>query len=217
MTRALIVDDNEDILYYMAALLEGHGYEVQPARHGAEALTLARLSPPDLVISDLLMPVMDGYTLLRHWKRDPRLRSKPFIVYTATYTEAEDEQLALNLGADAFILKPTEPEEFIARIRRAEASATVITTTLVHQLGADEEGLLRQYNETLIRKLEQKSLQLEEANRALQEDIAERNKTSRARSTPGRRSCRTMRSAIRNCYYPARPSTPESARSSRCR
>ena len=63
------------------------------------------------------MPVMDGYTLLRHWKADPRLKTKPFIVYTATYTEPEDERLALNLGADAFILKPSEPDEFLASAR----------------------------------------------------------------------------------------------------
>jgi len=114
MTHALIVDDKEENLYYLAALLTGNGCEVITARHGAEALVKARQTPPDIVISDLLMPVMDGYTLLRHWKADAQLKHIPFIVYTATYTEAEDERLALNLGADAFILKPAEPEDFIA-------------------------------------------------------------------------------------------------------
>src|SRR5690606_16346899 len=103
MTRVLVVDDKEDNLYYLQALLRGHGYEVEVARHGAEALVLARQTPPDVVVSDLLMPVMDGYTLLRHWKADAQLRGLPFIVYTATYTEAEDERLAYDLGADAFI------------------------------------------------------------------------------------------------------------------
>src|SRR3954453_22496632 len=115
-TRVLIVDDKDENLYYLQALLEAHGCEGTSAHHGAEALVLARQAPPDVVISDLLMPVMDGYTLLRHWKADARLKSKPFIVYTATYTEPEDERLALSLGADAYILKPAEPDEFLRRL-----------------------------------------------------------------------------------------------------
>ena len=80
MTRILIVDDKAENLYMLRALLAGHGCEVEEARHGAEALAKARLAPPQLIISDLLMPVMDGYTLLRHWKMDERLRQIPFVV-----------------------------------------------------------------------------------------------------------------------------------------
>ncbi len=174
MTRALIVDDKEDNLYYLRALLEGHGCMVEVARHGAEALFRARQAPPDLVVSDLLMPVMDGYTLLRHWKADARLKATPFIVYTATYTEAEDERLAMSLGADAFILKPAEPEAFLARLREVQANAAAALPTPPRHQSGDEKELLKVYSETLIRKLEEKSLQLEAANRALQQDIAER-------------------------------------------
>ncbi|HYP99300.1 MAG TPA: response regulator [Polyangiaceae bacterium] len=173
MTRVLVVDDKEENVYYLRVLLEGHGCEVVTARHGAEALVRARQAPPDVVISDLLMPVMDGYTLLRHWKADARLRSKPFIVYTATYTEPEDERLALSLGADAFILKPTEPDEFLTRLEAVRsANAAAMPTHANALVGAEE--LLQNYSETLIRKLEEKSLQLEESNHALQRDIAER-------------------------------------------
>jgi len=174
MTRILIVDDKEENLYYLQALLTGNGCTVVQARHGAEALFKARQDPPALVVSDLLMPVMDGYTLLRHWKADARLKAIPFIVYTATYTEAEDEQLALSLGADAFILKPAEPEEFLARIREVQANtAAAVPTPARHPVGS-ENVLLKVYSETLIRKLEGKTLELEEANRALQQDVANR-------------------------------------------
>jgi len=183
MTHVLIVDDKEENLYYLRALLGAHGCEVSSARHGAEALILARQSPPDIVISDLLMPVMDGYTLLRHWKADARLKSKPFIVYTATYTEPEDERLALSLGADAFILKPTEPDEFLERLDAVRANAAALPTPSPAPDG-NQEGLLQEYSQTLIRKLEEKSLQLEESNRALQQDITAREAVAeRLRST----------------------------------
>ena len=116
--RVLVADDKEESRYLLRTLLESQGYEVEEAAHGAEALIKARTAPPELIISDLLMPVMDGYTLLRHWKADERLRAIPFIVYTATYTDAKDERLALDMGADDFILKPTEPEPFIARVQK---------------------------------------------------------------------------------------------------
>ena len=174
MTRVLIVDDKEENIYYLRALLEAHGCQTVSAHHGAEALVLARQMPPDVVISDLLMPVMDGYTLLRHWKADARLKAKPFIVYTATYTEPEDERLALSLGADAFILKPTEPDEFLARLDAVRSTAAAATPARVSDPAGNQEDLLQEYSQTLIRKLEEKTLQLEDSNRALQQDIAAR-------------------------------------------
>ena len=178
MKRALIVDDKEENLYYLTALLTAEGCEVETARQGAQALAKARTSPPDIVVSDLLMPVMDGYTLLRHWKADPRLAKIPFVVYTATYTDPEDEQLARNLGADAFILKPSEPEDFIAQLRSAAARA--IATVPAKPLEQKPDDVLVEYSETLVRKLEQKTLQLEESNRALVKDIAAREKAEAA-------------------------------------
>jgi len=174
MKLILLVDDNEDNLYFLEALLGGHGYQTITARHGAEALVKARKRAPDVLVSDLLMPVMDGYTLLRHWKHDPALSGIPFIVYTATYTEPEDEELAISLGADAFILKPAEPENFLARLQAVEQRVADNTLNTPAQPASDEQALLKVYSETLIRKLEEKMLQLEEANRELQLDIARR-------------------------------------------
>ena len=175
MKRILIVDDNESNRYYLHTLLTGHDYTVDSAQHGAEALARARQSPPDIVISDLLMPVMDGFTFLRHWKADDRLNQAPFIVYTATYTEPEDERLALSLGADAFIFKPAEPHDFLAKLRELQNKATsAVPTPENDPVGGDKKALLKVYSEILVRKLEEKTLQLGKTNRALEQDIAKR-------------------------------------------
>ena len=108
--KVLIVDDNSANLYMLETLLKGYGMEVTSAENGKDALDKARLNPPDLIVSDILMPVMDGYALCRQWKSDDRLKHIPFVFYTATYTEPKDEDFALSLGADRFILKPQEPD-----------------------------------------------------------------------------------------------------------
>jgi signal transduction histidine kinase/DNA-binding response OmpR family regulator len=172
--HALVVDDNEANLYYLRALLEGNGWTVEGARHGAEAFDKARQLVPDVVISDLLMPIMDGYTLLKHWKSDELLKGVPFVVYTSTYTEPEDERLALSLGADAFILKPSEPQDFLARLGEVKANVVAAVPVSTGASLADQGTVLEQYNRTLIRKLERRTLQVEEANRALERDIAAR-------------------------------------------
>ena len=171
MTRVLIVDDNKENLYYLRALLSGHGFMVDSACDGVEALAKARAIPPDIIVSDLLMPEMDGFTLLRHWKFDGRLRTIPFVVYTATYSEAEDERLALNFGADAFILKPAEPEDFLRRIREVQASGARVPPAV-----PSKPTLLKLYSEVLIRKLEERALRLEATNRELQREVADRRR-----------------------------------------
>jgi PAS domain S-box-containing protein len=193
MIRVLVVDDREESLYLLNTLLKGIGYEVESACNGAEALDKARRNPPQLIISDLLMPVMDGYTLLQQWRSDARLKPIPFVVYTATYTDPKDEQLALNLGADAFILKPAEPVDFVARLKQVLANPAVRRTAASPLSAAatparipiaapeeEETRNLRQYSEVLIHKLEDKMEELDKANRELQHDIEERKRAEAA-------------------------------------
>ena len=113
MKTILIADDNKDNLYLLQSMLASSGYTVVMATNGAEALEKARKSPPDLIISDILMPVMDGFSLCNAWEKDPALKDIPFVFYTGTYTDPKDEQFALSLGADRFIVKPKEPELFL--------------------------------------------------------------------------------------------------------
>lgn len=176
MTRCLIVDDQEQNLYLLDVLLKGSGYEVETAANGLEALEKAQRNPPDVIITDILMPAMDGFTLCREWRRDQRLQRIPFIFYTATYTDPKDKAFALSLGADRFLVKPLDPDTLIREIAStltnkdsewktpAEADDTILP----------ESDYLKEYNEVLIRKLEAKMLHLDQANRSLEGEIRER-------------------------------------------
>ena len=162
MTRVLIVDDRADNRYMLRTLMQGHGFEVEEASQGVEAMARARLAQPDLVVTDLLMPEMDGYTLLREWKSQAALRNIPVIVYTATYTEPKDEELALQLGADAFLVKPAEPQEFMECVRRTMLKVTSTHEQVQPHGPAESDVTLKLYNQVLVRKLEARSAQLEQ-------------------------------------------------------
>ncbi|MFH2067415.1 MAG: response regulator [Pseudomonadota bacterium] len=157
--RTLIVDDRQDNLYLLQALLQGNGHEVVSANHGAEALEELKKSRFDLIISDILMPVMDGFQLCRTVKTDPALSHIPFIIYTATYTGPQDEDFAIKIGADRFIIKPCEPDTFMEAVHDVMAKAG--QRDIGRKQQPQEEEVLKLYNERLVRKLEQKMQQLE--------------------------------------------------------
>jgi len=114
--RLLVVDDEPNLLRAVAAILRDEGFEVSTARHGREALILIAQNLPDLIISDVRMPVMDGYTLARRLRAAPHSAITPIIFLTAK-GETEDRIEGFRSGVDAYLTKPFEPDELVAVIR----------------------------------------------------------------------------------------------------
>lgn len=175
MPHVLVVDDNAQNLYLLEVLLKGNGFEVGTAMDGAEALSIARADPPDIIITDILMPVMDGFSLCREWRADERLKSIPFIFYTATYTEPKDEEFALSLGADRFVIKPQDPEVLLQVVNDVLSESKLIAIGPA-EANIGEDAFFKQYNETLFHKLEQKIAELERNQARLQQEMAERDR-----------------------------------------
>ena len=159
--KILVVDDSENSRYFLESLLKGNDYEVISVTNGKEGLERLRNDHINLIISDILMPVMDGYQFCRAVKKDSRLKSLPFIFYTATYTDSKDRQLALDIGADRYIRKPLEPKEFIQIIRKVIEEAKKGKLVSKQKKEKEKEEIFKLYSERLVKKLEKKMLELE--------------------------------------------------------
>ena len=111
--RLLVVDDEPNLLRAVAACLKAEDYEVKTARSGHEALLQLAESVPDLIISDIRMPGMDGYKLARQLRGSPRTALVPIVFLTAK-DETSDRIEGFRAGIDAYLTKPFEPDELIA-------------------------------------------------------------------------------------------------------
>ena len=159
--KVLIVEDNKDSRNLLMKQLRAHGQEVIAATNGVEALEQALKQHPDIIISDILMPVMDGFQLCRECKMDDNLKDIHFVFYTATYVDERDEEFALTLGADKFIRKPIEPSEFMSIIRGLIRDTETGKLTRRKPAAKEEKDVLKLYSERLVNKLEKKMLDLE--------------------------------------------------------
>lgn len=111
--RLLVVDDDPGLLLAVSDTLRVEGYDVETARRGAEALTIVARSLPDLIISDIRMPGMDGYQLVKNLRSNPRTRLIPIVFLTAKDEKADRIQ-GFRTGVDAYLTKPFEPDELVA-------------------------------------------------------------------------------------------------------
>ncbi|HEX8471287.1 MAG TPA: response regulator [Brevundimonas sp.] len=121
--HVLIADDDPFLRELLAHKLSAAGYSVSSARHGGEALEQCRSSLPDLIVLDAMMPVTDGFEVLRRLKSDPLTAAVPVIMLTAMKRE-EDVVGALKLGAADYLVKPFIPDELVARIGRLLPTGT---------------------------------------------------------------------------------------------
>ncbi|OIO71748.1 MAG: phosphohydrolase [Zetaproteobacteria bacterium CG_4_9_14_3_um_filter_49_83] len=113
MIKLLLVDDNEDARDVQSLIFSSHGYEVMTAENGVDAMEYIRQSRPDLIITDVLMPKMDGYELCRRLKTDKTLKDIPIVFYSAHYLDPQDEKMARDLGVVQLIQKPMDTAEFL--------------------------------------------------------------------------------------------------------
>lgn len=112
----LIVEDDPDILKLLDATLTFRGYRVITAKNGKEALEAIHVKHPAIVITDIMMPTLDGFGLVHRIRINPETREIPVVFITATYVTREDREFALNIGATRFIQKPVDLEKFLATI-----------------------------------------------------------------------------------------------------
>ena len=159
----LVVEDVPNILELLDVTLRFKGYPVITACNGEEALKIVPDRPPALVITDIMMPKMDGYTLAFNLRRNPKTSHIPIIFLSATYVTPEDKAFAMSLGAVRFMEKPVDTEDFLL----------TVAEVLTNPNGAlsppmDKQQFLDGYRRRLEVKLGHKNAQIVRNERLLQ-------------------------------------------------
>lgn len=148
--RILVVDDEPNLLVAVAATLRAEGYEITTARNGKEAILRTAESIPDLIVSDIRMPVMDGYALSRQLRAAPHTSLIPIVFLTAK-DDMSDRITGLRAGVDAYLTKPFEPEELLAIISNILQRIERTHTQIIKLAGPfiEEQPSERVYSEDL--------------------------------------------------------------------
>ena len=162
--KILIADHVAANRKLLSAILEAEGHSILEAGDGAEALAILEHKKVDTIISDILMPRMDGYRFCYEVRASQCFRHLPFIFYTSTYTSPRDENLALEVGANKFLTKPAPASKIIQALSEASTEERCQFTPIEP---ASELNLMKEYNQQLVIKLEQKNTELTARNEEL--------------------------------------------------
>jgi CheY-like chemotaxis protein len=154
------VEDSPTQALQTRLTLESQGFAVTHAVNGMEALELARSEPPDAIMSDILMPGMDGFALVREVREDPALSKIPVVLHTATFKAEEDRAFALEAGADAFSEKGMAAEGLASLLREVIQKESASNTL-------DEKSFSGRHNVRLLERLLQAKRDLQEVNESL--------------------------------------------------
>ena len=152
--RLLVVDDDPNLVLLVKDYLEFRGYEVVAASNGLEALEVMRRLTPDLIICDVMMPEMDGYTFVQTLRSDRATDWIP-VIFLSARGQTADRVRGLNTGAEAYLVKPFEPEELVAQVE----ATLKHTERLLQMQGAPVQPVIQLDREVELTPTETKVLQ----------------------------------------------------------
>ena len=191
----LVVEDIPDILFLLEATLKFKGYNVRTARNGVEALEVIQTGRPALIITDILMPKMDGFNLVHRLRINPATRAIPVVFLSATYVAPEDKMFAHSIGVNRFIEKPVDLVAFLPIIERILAQGDNTTSPAL-----SEEEFYEGYRKRLEIKLKQKMIQIsrdEHLLESLSEDERDSIRASLKLAVNEREEIQTLLNQIR--------------------
>jgi len=158
----LVVEDIPDILNLLEATLKFKGYRVVTAQNGEEALEFIQKETPALIVADILMPKMDGFSLVHRLRIDPKTRHIPVVFLSATYVAPEDKAFALSIGVTRFIEKPVDMDTFLPVVEKLMKYGMQITVPTLKEF-----EFYIGYQKRLETKLVQKNVQIARDERLL--------------------------------------------------
>ena len=160
--KILIADDNVTNRKLLRVMLQAEGYETVEAADGNEALEILESEDVSLILSDVLMPNMDGFRLCHAVRHTERLKHIPFIIQTSSYDSSSDERLAISFGADLFIRRPISSNELLGAVRRTVGQTRPRQSPRAQSL--EELDVMKTYSVRLVRQLEDTNAELANAH-----------------------------------------------------